>query len=253
MASQSRQATPTRLVTGTYLRMSSQPTYSDIMRALIDAFSAQRGRRLTDNELAEAVGMHQPTVTRLRQGKYRDPKTETLAPVARFFNITVAQLRGEVPLPFSAEAGNNNRIGEAPALYMTVRRVPLIATSTAGRWMDLESNARLAQVIGWVPSAADCGPDAFAVIVEGPSMQAPSAPSFAPGECVIVDPERIPENGCVVLVELGSNQPPLLRQLVIEAGRVLLQARNPQWPQQIVELPKAGRILGRAIFKGVPV
>lgn len=69
------------------------PTVSEILTKLM----ARHG--LTDNELAEKVGIPQPTISRIRNGDSRDPRDSTLRPLAQYFGLSVSQLRGDVPLP----------------------------------------------------------------------------------------------------------------------------------------------------------
>lgn len=67
---------------------------ADLMEADLDA----QGRPISANELARRTGVPQPTITRILKGESQDPDTATLAPLARYYSITVSQLRGEEPL-----------------------------------------------------------------------------------------------------------------------------------------------------------
>lgn len=53
---------------------------------------------ISESELARRTSVPQPTINRILQGGSRDPRTGTLEKLAGFFNITVAQLRGEATL-----------------------------------------------------------------------------------------------------------------------------------------------------------
>ena len=54
---------------------------------------------LSDNELAERTGIPQPTISRIKSGDSRDPRDSTLRPLAKYFRLSISQLRGDVPLP----------------------------------------------------------------------------------------------------------------------------------------------------------
>lgn len=60
---------------------------------------------LSDNQLAEAVDMSQSTITRIRNGISVDPRNGTVQPIADYFGVSLAQLRGEQPIPGLFEAG----------------------------------------------------------------------------------------------------------------------------------------------------
>lgn len=71
------------------------PIASEILARLM----SQAG--LTNNELADKTGIPQPTISRILRNESRDPRDSTLRPLAKYFGITVSQLRGDVPLPSS--------------------------------------------------------------------------------------------------------------------------------------------------------
>ena len=61
------------------------------------------GELLTEHGFSAAyvssvTGVPQPTITRIIAGRVKDPRSETLAPLARFFHLSVPQLRGEEPI-----------------------------------------------------------------------------------------------------------------------------------------------------------
>jgi transcriptional regulator with XRE-family HTH domain len=66
---------------------------SEILTALMEK------HQLSDNQLADAVGMNQSTITRLRNGLSKDPRNSTTQPIAHYFGLTLAQLRGEQSIP----------------------------------------------------------------------------------------------------------------------------------------------------------
>ena len=69
------------------------PTVAEILTILM----AREG--LSDNELAERTGIPQPTISRIKNGDSRDPRDSTLRPLAKYFRLSISQLRGDVPLP----------------------------------------------------------------------------------------------------------------------------------------------------------
>ena len=69
------------------------PTVAEILTMLM----AREG--LSDNELAERTGIPQPTISRIKNGDSRDPRDSTLRLLAKYFRLSISQLRGDVPLP----------------------------------------------------------------------------------------------------------------------------------------------------------
>ena len=69
------------------------PTVAEILTMLMAR------ERLSDNELAERTGIPQPTISRIKSGDSRDPRDSTLRPLAKYFRLSISQLRGDVPLP----------------------------------------------------------------------------------------------------------------------------------------------------------
>lgn len=53
---------------------------------------------ISDNALARLLDMKQPTISRIASGVSKHPDEATLDPIARYFNVTTAHLRGKDPL-----------------------------------------------------------------------------------------------------------------------------------------------------------
>ncbi len=70
---------------------------SNVARILLSLMHRADG--ISENELARRTGVPQSTINRILSGVSRDPKTGTLQPLADYFGVTVAQLRGEASLP----------------------------------------------------------------------------------------------------------------------------------------------------------
>lgn len=55
------------------------------------------------NQLAEQCGVNAPTLLRLKTGELSDPKISVVNKIATYFNISIEQLIGKLPL-FEASA-----------------------------------------------------------------------------------------------------------------------------------------------------
>lgn len=72
---------------------------SEILQILMDKAG------YSQNTLAQLTELNQPTIQRILDGSSKDPKTDTIAPLASFFGLTVAQLRGQDSIPGLNELG----------------------------------------------------------------------------------------------------------------------------------------------------
>lgn len=86
--------------------------------------------------------------------------------------------------------------------------------------------------------------------IRGDAMTNPSGrPSFHPGDLIMVDPDREPEDGSFVVARIGDEQ--VLRKLTTENGKRYLKALNPAWPD--IPLDDGVVICGGVTFKWEPV
>lgn len=66
---------------------------------------------ISQYRLEEITGVTQSTIQRILSGESREPRTSTIQPLADFFSVSVAQLRGEMPI-------SDKEIGEAQKASM---------------------------------------------------------------------------------------------------------------------------------------
>lgn len=84
-----------------------------------------KARGISDNQLAKALFMPQPTVSRIASGVTKEPKEATLRAIADYFGVTTDQLRG-----FAAKSGE-------PAGKYSREQLPALAHDIAKRWLAL--------------------------------------------------------------------------------------------------------------------
>ncbi len=77
-------------------------------------------------------------------------------------------------------------------------------------------------------------------------------PSYADGDIIFVDPDREAKNGDRVIVRLDDQQEGTFKQLLVEDGRKMLKALNPEWKPRYVEINGNATITGVVIGKWVP-
>lgn len=84
-----------------------------------------RSRGISDNQLARALMIPQPTISRIASGKTTEPKEKTLRQIAGYFGVTTEELRSAY-MP----------AGEPAAKYRR-DELPTLAQDIARRWLAL--------------------------------------------------------------------------------------------------------------------
>lgn len=131
--------------------------------------------------------------------------------------------------------------------------VPLISWIQAGSWSEISDPYLPGEAEDWLPCPIKHGPRAYCLRVRGDSMFNPGArPSYANGDIIFVDPDRAAQAGDRVIVRLDDQQEATFKQLVIEDGRKMLKALNPEWKPRYVEINGNATITGVIIGKWVP-
>jgi len=112
--------------------------------------------------------------------------------------------------------------------------VPLLNWQEALQWLDPKdanfagNNKKNSYQYLTVPCVAS--KHAFALQVEGDSMEAPSGVSFPNQSLIIVDPEERANNGAYVLAKPNNTSPIVFKQLIIDGSRRYLKPLNPRYP-----------------------
>lgn len=105
-------------VIGNNTSMHSEPRISTVLASLME-----RKGNISANALARATDVPQPTITRLLHGRSRDPRDVTIAPLADYFGVSLAQMRGEAPLPWEKSDGHD-RVKTDGVPYKPKRQQP---------------------------------------------------------------------------------------------------------------------------------
>lgn len=131
--------------------------------------------------------------------------------------------------------------------------VPLISWVQAGSWADVADPHLVGEADDWLPCPVRHGPRTYCLKVRGDSMHNPAGrPSYADGDIIFVDPDRPANPGDRVIVRLDDHAEATFKQLLIEDGRKLLKALNPEWAPRYIEINGNATIAGVIIGKWVP-
>jgi SOS-response transcriptional repressor LexA len=212
------------------------------MKPLIRLRDARKEARLTleqaSDKLAKIGVLLSPgQLSRLERGE-SDVSRTRLTQLGRIYGSTAAQLLG------GGSATTAER-DERPQ----VRTVPLIDSVAAGHWTDVADPYEKGDAERWIPVNRHVGPRAFALVIDGPSME----PEFHDGDVIIVDPDVAPQPGRYVVARMEEDNAATFKRYR-EKGRdgrgrpmIELVPVNPDWPVMPLSSSKGGRIVGVAV------
>ena len=188
---------------------------------------------------------------------------KTPGAVTQWLDGTIKSLKGETASVLQTATGYNSNwlaTGKGPKkpeqsfdVVSGGEGVPLISWVTAGMWADVSDPYHLGEAEEWLPCPVRHGSRTYCLRVRGDSMNNPNGrPSYADGDIIFVDPDRGSKAGDRVIVRLDDQQEATFKQLLIEDGRKLLKALNPEWSPRYIEINGNATITGVVIGKWVP-
>lgn len=193
-------------------------------------------------DLANASGIPKPTIYRILSGEQDDPRSNTVKKLAHALGITEAQLRG------LDDYIDGTVVSETLSLPgpEVIERLPVINLRQAGNWTATIDNHYPGDTEEWRPTTVKVSKNAYALRIEGDSMINPNGyPSLPPGAIVIVEPNKQPQNGDIVIARLEDSMEATIKKLVIDGNQKFLKPLNPQYP--IIEINGNFTICGVAI------
>jgi SOS-response transcriptional repressor LexA len=155
--------------------------------------------------------------------------------VARDIELALSLPRGW--LDGDSEAEPSNVVPTSPE-----QSVPLLAWVRAGTWGEIDDHdpQTSARVPVWQSKPSRY---AFALTVDGDSMESAHGQSFPSGCTIIVDPERSPKAGDYVIAKDTETQEATFKRLAYDAGRWYLKPLNRDYSTLQIDDP-AKRVIG---------
>lgn len=199
---------------------------------------------LTQKQLADKAGVSQGTIGNLESGFRERPRA--LLNIAAALDLN----------PSWVETGKgawSNKPDPNVEEHASRGAVPRISWVQAGSWADVADPYQPGEAEEWLPCPVKHGPRTYCLTVRGQSMFNPEGrPSYAEGDIIFVDPDRDANHGDRVIVRLDDQQEATFKQLLIEDGRKLLKALNPNWPDRYMPINGNATICGVVIGRWVP-
>ncbi len=179
-----------------------------------------------------------------RIGNYeRDEREPSLSDIQRLADCTDVRfewlLTGNEPKLNGTERPNVANTSPGPEI---TQYLPLISWVRAGEWAEVENPHEPGQYERLIPVTRRYSNRAFALRIDGDSMQAPGGDSFPDGSIITVEPTQQAKNGSYVVIRLESSDEATFKQLVIDGHRRFLKPLNPRYP--ITEITKSAVICG---------
>lgn len=207
-------------------------------------YETNTGRKFKNTDLAAFVKVSKPSIGQWFNGPTNKLEGSNLVKAAEFFGVNPKWLAGyNVPM-LNKHLDNNVDIKEK--ISLEGRLIPVISWVQAGAWTGIESVPEGTEFEEWLPYNKDCGPNGYALIVEGLSM----APKFEPGDRIYVNPDiatfDLKTNDLVIVSCNGDNEA-TFKKLIIEGSVRYLEALNPMWPNKIIELTDECKLVAKVV------
>ena len=187
--------------------------------------------------LTQEIAATRMEITQGAVGQYlngRIPLNDSAAmKFADLLGVDVGKVKPPLGKVFTQLSGFRDRahsnVEEAPQQYSS-RRVPVISWVQAGEWSEAVDLYQPGSGDSFEPVPETAGPNVFWLRVVGDSMTAQSGASIPEGHLILVDPDREPMNGSLVVAKLDDSQEVTFKKLVIDAGQRYLKPLNPAYP-----------------------
>lgn len=126
--------------------------------------------------------------------------------------------------------------------------VPVVSWVAAGRWTGMDDQS--VEPIEWLACPLTHSNRSYALVVRGVSMDNPEGrPSFQEGDIIYVDPEKTANHRDFIIARLSEDNEATFKQLIVEDGKKMLRALNPDWKPRLQEMTKDSSICGVVIGK----
>jgi SOS-response transcriptional repressor LexA len=157
---------------------------------------------ISESDLARALKIPYNTIRRINSGFTTDPRMSTLKAIAGYFNVSLDDLTEEKNPSFYSSASNSPP--SVPIFnWEDISNPSFLNTSNLSNWPDWQPIA--------LASTEDLSNQAYALKSKR-SMQ----PRFPTGTVFIVDPNKEPIDGDLVLVKMIDSNDVSLRDLIID-------------------------------------
>jgi len=104
----------------------------------------------------------------------------------------------------------------------TIRKIPVVSTTTGGKWAEVVDNFEPGYAEDWVLAPDSVSDKSFALVICGESMQ----PTIPDGATIIIDPTIQHKHNDVVVVRQNGNSEATCKRLIYDGGVPFLRPDN---------------------------
>lgn len=160
-------------------------------------------KSVTSSQLARATGVVQPVVYRIASGETDNPKIKTVAPIAKYFDVSIDQLLG-----FAPYSPQDSQSAQKPA-----SKIPMLTWPSSGQLYTQHTKT--------IHTNLSVGPDSFALVIPNDNL----APKFKANMIAIFDPTIPAQTSDYLLLKKEDSY--CIRQLLIDGNEYYLTSLNP--------------------------
>ena len=204
---------------------------------------------MSQQQVADAVGMKQPSYYQLEAGKSK--RSRFISDIAKVLETNVDWLMygegDDKPKPSrddlmrkirdieNRDTANDNAIPKGTTsirMSSESSMVPILSWVAAGSWSSVDA-VTFEDAIGEAPRPANLSKFGFALRVQGQSMM----PEFKPSEIIYVEPQTgffALKDSDLVIVQCNDDKEATFKQLILgeTSDDMYLKPLNPDWPEQ---------------------
>lgn len=204
--------------------------------------AARSHAKLTQAQLAKAVGIDQASISDLERG--RSQRSSYNASIAKACGVSAIWLESESgPMVAVAQAEPSN-VRDTIQPNMAYR-YPVISWVSAGSWEEAVQPYPDGFSDRYEMSDYDAKGAAFWLEVKGDSMTSPAGVSVPEGMMILIDTEADVKPGKLVIAKLPASNEATFKKLVDDGGTRYLKPLNPEY--KMVECGPECRIIGVAV------
>ena len=223
---------------GTHIYTQLNQRKCQIMISLQSLIHHQLSEGLTEQELAEDIGVSKFTIYKILKGRY-PKKPEIWKKLARYFHMDMNRLRDET----FGLANSRGSVANHAGHHKPYRKVPLLSWTQASQIEAQQDPWSLLTSRQLMIETELSGERVFAMPVRDDSME----PLFHKGEIFFVDPGLRPQDGhyVVVFTRLTAADEGCLRQLMKVQPHSILHPLNSKYKDMLLKSHQ--KIIGRVV------
>lgn len=187
---------------------------------------------INHEKLAEIIGITQGAVSHILNGR-NTLNVQTASAFANLLKVKVddfsPSLSNEIRMLSLSINANSISTGFVGYNFKNAK-FPLISWVSAGIWNEAIDPYSIKDIDKWSETTKEASCNSFWLKVKDDSMNSPVGLSIPEGMLILVDPDKEPSTGSLVIAKLAKDNEATFKKLVIDAGQAFLKPLNPRYP-----------------------